>query len=106
MKSGAAVLRCFWLPPFAELLSRGSQVRVLPGGLRRFATKLRQAVLREAPRLTPSAFAASGSESLSGLLRFATTLRQAVERDGSAFRAIWNRIPNALAATRDRSTNG
>src|SRR3954453_10301079 len=51
MKSGAAAWCCPWLPPFAELLSRGSQVRVLPGALLRFATKRRQAVLREAPRL-------------------------------------------------------
>jgi hypothetical protein len=31
MKPGAAALCCPWLPPFAEFLSRGSQVRVLPG---------------------------------------------------------------------------
>src|SRR3954470_15568771 len=31
MKSGAPALCCPWLPPFAELLSRGSRVRVAAG---------------------------------------------------------------------------
>src|SRR5512140_912502 len=31
MKSGAAASCCPWSPPFAELLSRGAPVRVLPG---------------------------------------------------------------------------
>src|SRR5437879_5978073 len=84
MKSGAAAWCCPWLPPFGEFLSRGSQVRVLPGARPRDPCRAGVLLARRSAKREggPGAIQPQGEGGQVGRARSSQQPRRSAKREG------------------------